>query len=90
MKFLSIKILWFYIFVIVHYCYTKSNAIKLPKNSTFPALILFGDSIVDTGNNNYIETIAKSNFLPYGRDFENGIPTGRFSNGKIPSDFLGN
>ncbi|KAM3739506.1 hypothetical protein ACB098_08G028600 [Castanea mollissima] len=49
---------------------------------------MFGDSIVDTGNNNDITTIAKCNFPPYGRDFKGGIPTGRFSNGKVPSDFL--
>uniref|UniRef100_A0A7N2QYG7 Uncharacterized protein n=1 Tax=Quercus lobata TaxID=97700 RepID=A0A7N2QYG7_QUELO len=30
---------------------------------------------MDTGNNNYIETIAKCNFPPYGRDFVGGKPT---------------
>ncbi|GAB4859387.1 hypothetical protein Ancab_010850 [Ancistrocladus abbreviatus] len=53
-----------------------------------PALIVFGDSTVDTGNNNEIPTILKSNFPPYGRDFEGGRPTGRFSNGRNPSDFV--
>ncbi|KAF7831651.1 GDSL esterase/lipase [Senna tora] len=53
-----------------------------------PAVIVFGDSSVDAGNNNFIPTIARSNFEPYGRDFEGGRPTGRFSNGKIPTDFI--
>lgn len=52
-----------------------------------PALIVFGDSSVDAGNNNQIPTIARSNFEPYGRDYAGG-PTGRFSNGRIPTDFI--
>lgn len=54
-----------------------------------PALIIFGDSVVDVGNNNDLETIIKSNFLPYGRDFVKHKPTGRFCNGKLASDFTG-
>lgn len=53
-----------------------------------PAIIVFGDSSVDAGNNNFIPTVARSNFKPYGRDFSGGRPTGRFSNGRIPTDFL--
>ncbi|KAI9082386.1 hypothetical protein K1719_035809 [Acacia pycnantha] len=53
-----------------------------------PAVIVFGDSSVDAGNNNYIPTVARSNFEPYGRDFQGGKPTGRFSNGRIPTDFI--
>jgi len=53
-----------------------------------PAIIVFGDSSVDSGNNNFIPTIARSNFEPYGRDFFNHSPTGRFSNGRIPPDFV--
>lgn len=52
------------------------------------AVIVFGDSSVDAGNNNFIPTIARSNFLPYGRDFAGGKATGRFSNGRIPTDFI--
>jgi len=55
----------------------------------FPAVIAFGDSVLDTGNNDYIATIMKADFRPYGRDFLGGKATGRFSNGRIPSDFLG-
>lgn len=43
---------------------------------------------MDSGNNNHISTILKSNFGPYGRDFINGQPTGRFSNGRIVTDFI--
>ncbi|CAN0900994.1 GDSL esterase/lipase At4g26790 [Linum grandiflorum] len=53
-----------------------------------PSLIVFGDSTVDPGNNNHISTILKSDFEPYGRDFEGGKPTGRFSNGRIATDFI--
>ncbi|MED6146217.1 hypothetical protein PIB30_032594 [Stylosanthes scabra] len=60
------------------------------QNESVPAIFVFGDSIVDTGNNNYITTIAKCNFPPYGRDFAAGgfQPSGRFSNGLVPSDFI--
>lgn len=51
-------------------------------------IFVFGDSLVDVGNNNYLSSIAKSNYYPYGVDFEYG-PTGRFSNGKTFVDFIG-
>ena len=65
------------------------SAVSLPNNETVPAVFVFGDSIVDSGNNNYINTIIKCDFLPYGRDFGGGNqPTGRFSNGLVPSDIV--
>ncbi|KAK2987039.1 hypothetical protein RJ640_004765 [Escallonia rubra] len=57
-------------------------------HSKVSSFIVFGDSSVDSGNNNHISTILKSNFGPYGRDFYGGQPTGRFSNGRIPTDFI--
>ncbi|XP_019449471.1 PREDICTED: GDSL esterase/lipase EXL1-like [Lupinus angustifolius] len=63
--------------------------LKLPQNVSVPAVFVFGDSIVDTGNNNNnMETSARCNFPPYGKDLRGGIPTGRFSNGKVPSDLI--
>ncbi|CAL5373875.1 unnamed protein product [Camellia sinensis] len=58
------------------------------QNSTtlVPAILTFGDSAVDVGNNDYIHTIFKANFPPYGRDFINHKPTGRFCNGKLATD----
>ncbi|OVA06670.1 Lipase [Macleaya cordata] len=63
-------------------------AIDLPPGVRVPAVLVFGDSIVDPGNNNHLPTLAKSNYPPYGRDFMGGTPTGRFSNGKIPGDLI--
>ncbi|KAM6573699.1 hypothetical protein CsatA_017779 [Cannabis sativa] len=56
--------------------------------SLVPGIFIFGDSVVDVGNNNNIPTLIKANFAPYGRDFNNSKPTGRFSNGKLVIDFL--
>ncbi|KAJ1424166.1 SGNH hydrolase superfamily [Sesbania bispinosa] len=69
-------------------CKTKA-LVKLPPNVSVPAVLVFGDSIVDTGNNNNnLLTTARCNFKPYGKDFKEGVPTGRFSNGKVPSDLI--
>ncbi|BAT77672.1 hypothetical protein LR48_Vigan09g033500 [Vigna angularis] len=62
--------------------------VNLPPNISIPAVIGFGDSIIDPGNNNKVKTLVKCNFPPYGKDFDGGIPTGRFCNGKIPSDLI--
>lgn len=53
-----------------------------------PALFIFGDSTVDVGNNNYLFTLVKSNFPPYGRDFDTHNPTGRFSDGRLATDYV--
>lgn len=53
-----------------------------------PAMFVLGDSLVDVGNNNFIASIARANYLPYGIDL-NFRPTGRFSNGMNFIDMLG-
>ncbi|KAI3450277.1 hypothetical protein Pfo_006942 [Paulownia fortunei] len=63
----------------------KCNGKTIPK---FPAILVFGDSTVDTGNNNYIITPFKGDHPPYGLDFPGRVPTGRFSNGKLVPDIL--
>lgn len=52
-----------------------------------PCYFIFGDSLVDNGNNNNIASLAKANYLPYGIDFPQG-PSGRFSNGKTTVDVI--
>lgn len=64
-----------------------SLAASLNISKPFPAFFIFGDSLVDVGNNNYITTLATANRLPFGIDFPQG-PTGRFCNGKVVVDFI--
>lgn len=45
------------------------------------AFFVFGDSLVDNGNNNYLATTARADSPPYGIDYPTHRPTGRFSNG---------
>lgn len=54
-----------------------------------PCFFIFGDSQSDNGNNNPLVTKAKANYPPYGIDFPNAIPTGRFTNGRNIPDCIG-
>ncbi|XP_015690609.2 GDSL esterase/lipase EXL3 [Oryza brachyantha] len=72
-------------------CYNSSkvaSASPPPGAPMATAVIVFGDSIVDPGNNNNLKTQIKANHAPYGMNFANGEPTGRYSNGLIPTDFI--
>ncbi|OWM84317.1 hypothetical protein CDL15_Pgr027086 [Punica granatum] len=53
-----------------------------------PCYFIFGDSLVDSGNNNQLNTQAKANYLPYGVDFPEGF-TGRFTNNRTITDIIG-
>lgn len=63
---------------------------ELAARHNVTSILVFGDSSVDPGNNNVLRTIMKANFPPYGKDFFNGRPTGRFCDGRLPTDFIGN
>ena len=52
------------------------------------AFFVFGDSLVDNGNNNYLATTARADSPPYGIDYPTGRATGRFSNGRNIPDFI--
>ncbi|KAK8487561.1 hypothetical protein V6N13_016404 [Hibiscus sabdariffa] len=52
-----------------------------------PCYFIFGDSISDNGNNNFLNTLAKVNYPPYGNNFPEG-PTGRFTNGRTVHDII--
>nr|XP_043606389.1 GDSL esterase/lipase At5g55050 [Erigeron canadensis] len=57
--------------------------------ASVPGIYIFGDSLVDVGNNNYLTlSLAKADFPHNGVDFPTGKATGRFSNGKNAVDFL--
>ncbi|KAH9312739.1 hypothetical protein KI387_027774, partial [Taxus chinensis] len=53
-----------------------------------PAMFVFGDSLADAGNNNFIPgCTVRANFTPYGISFF-PRPTGRFTNGRTVFDFV--
>ncbi|XP_042490040.1 GDSL esterase/lipase At5g33370-like [Macadamia integrifolia] len=52
------------------------------------AFFVFGDSLVDSGNNNYLATLARADAPPYGIDYPTHQPTGRFSNGLNIPDII--
>ncbi|KAK4487620.1 hypothetical protein RD792_005726 [Penstemon davidsonii] len=52
------------------------------------AFFVFGDSLVDNGNNNYLITSARADSPPYGIDYPSHRPTGRFSNGLNIPDII--
>ena len=57
----------------------------------FKSIIIFGDSITDTGNLLHLSepnNLPQSAFPPYGETFFH-VPTGRFSNGRLIIDFIG-
>eukprot|EP01018_Ginkgo_biloba_P003503 Gb_39993 [translate_table: standard] len=64
---------------------------QLLKAQDLPGSFVFGDSLVDAGNNNYIFTLSKANIKPNGIDFKpsDGQPTGRYTNGRIIPDIIG-
>ncbi|KAL4368443.1 hypothetical protein GQ457_05G035570 [Hibiscus cannabinus] len=52
------------------------------------AVFVFGDSLVEVGNNFYIDTVAKP-VLPNGIDFPKGAPSGRYTNSRTIVDIIG-
>ncbi|KAJ4891404.1 GDSL esterase/lipase [Raphanus sativus] len=67
-------------------CNAAANATTKP---LFPAILIFGDSTVDTGNNNYpLNTFFRATHFPYGIDLPDHKANGRFSNGKLIPDIL--
>lgn len=71
------------------WCLRVQSILDIPESQRFPALMVFGDSIVDPGNNNHMVTPSRADYPPYGQDFQGGKVTGRFSNGKLATDFIG-
>ncbi|GMQ00840.1 hypothetical protein CsSME_00047734 [Camellia sinensis var. sinensis] len=65
---------------------TTTESVKPTKKST---LFVFGDSLFDPGNNQYINGSkpGASSYYPYGQTFFNH-PTGRLSDGRIIPDFI--
>lgn len=77
----------FFIFSSIRW-FIEVESYSLPENHA--AFFIFGDSFLDAGNNNYINTttLDQANFWPYGQTHFR-FPTGRFSDGRLVSDFIG-
>ncbi|XP_047164887.1 GDSL lipase-like [Vigna umbellata] len=69
---------------------TSHNEISTSTTTTPKAFFIFGDSTVDSGNNNFIDTIPenKADYKPYGLNAFSHEPTGRFSDGRVIVDFI--
>lgn len=80
---------WLNLYVVVVSLMVLEVMMVMKAQPLVPSMFIFGDSVVDVGNNNHIYTIVKANFPPYGRDFTTHTPTGRFCNGKLATDFTG-
>ncbi|XP_058740677.1 GDSL esterase/lipase At5g45670-like [Vicia villosa] len=76
---------WFGLFLVLLAACHMQHCVN---SSQVPCLFIFGDSFSDSGNNNYIDTVAKSDYLPFGIDFPTG-PTGRATNGRTKADIIG-
>ncbi|KAK1424864.1 hypothetical protein QVD17_20204 [Tagetes erecta] len=74
----------FGIFIVLFHFYT----LMVFSKPQVPCYFIFGDSWVDTGNNNKLKTKCKVNYPPYGIDFPEGS-TGRFTNGRNSADLIG-
>ncbi|KAH7837841.1 hypothetical protein Vadar_018657 [Vaccinium darrowii] len=61
---------------------------RAPQAEAARAFFVFGDSLVDNGNNNYLVTSARADSPPYGIDYPTHRPTGRFSNGLNIADLI--
>ncbi|KAL1812615.1 hypothetical protein ACET3Z_022680 [Daucus carota] len=77
----------FLFFIIFSTIFPRNVVANDPKSPLAPALYVLGDSLFDSGNNNLLPTLAKANFMPYGRNFATGS-TGRFTNGRTVADFI--
>nr|GMD68724.1 GDSL esterase/lipase At1g71691-like [Ipomoea batatas] len=67
-------------FLLINNGVMGQDAVGNERKALVPAMFIFGDSLIDNGNNNNLPSFAKANYFPYGIDFDGG-PTGRFSNG---------
>ncbi|CAI9773735.1 unnamed protein product [Fraxinus pennsylvanica] len=70
--------------------YTTIIAILINGYNCKIVQFIFGDSLSDVGNNNKLsKSLARASLPWYGIDFGNGMPNGRFTNGRTVADIIG-
>nr|ACU23725.1 unknown [Glycine max] len=67
---------------------TLISIIVAPQAEAARAFFVFGDSLVDNGNNNFLATTARADSYPYGIDSASHRASGRFSNGLNMPDLI--
>ncbi|KAK9155679.1 hypothetical protein Sjap_003159 [Stephania japonica] len=78
-----------HLYLLCFFFLSLSLSFALSISQAVPAIFVFGDSLVDVGNNNHLPlSVAKADFPHNGVDFPGRKPTGRFSNGKNAADFI--
>ena len=78
-----------YSLLLCHHAATASTTTAATFTRRITALYVFGDSTVDPGNNNYLPTaLFRANHKPYGLNFPGGVPSGRFSDGRLVPDYI--
>ncbi|KAM3375220.1 GDSL lipase [Capsicum galapagoense] len=85
---LNSSLFHFCIFILVA-CFAQPISCISSHDRPQAALFVFGDSLFDPGNNNYINTTTEyqANWWPYGETFFK-YPTGRFCDGRLIPDFI--
>ncbi|RYR72766.1 hypothetical protein Ahy_A02g006979 [Arachis hypogaea] len=69
--------------VLIHW-----SIVHTPQAEAARAFFVFGDSLVDNGNNNFLATTARADSYPYGIDSPSHRASGRFSNGLNMPDLI--
>ncbi|CAL4967636.1 unnamed protein product [Urochloa decumbens] len=78
---------WLAVFALLPVLLCLGMTLPTPSDAA-RAFFVFGDSLVDNGNNNYLLTEARADSPPYGIDTPDHRATGRFSNGKNVPDII--
>ena len=72
------------------YAAVTTNGGVLVAGAQINAIFAFGDSLTDTGNNNGRRPDGGyANYAPYGMNYPNHVPTGRFSDGFLVLNYVG-
>lgn len=67
----------------------SAYATAQPASTSSLVTYIFGDSLTEVGNNNYLQySLARADFPYYGVDFSGGKVTGRFTNGRTIGDII--
>ncbi|WVZ76787.1 hypothetical protein U9M48_024720 [Paspalum notatum var. saurae] len=94
MKDISTSAVLWLVLIVISFQVLGATARHKVQQQKPPAIFVFGDGLLDVGNNNYLNSSEyfgaplQANHSYYGIDFPNAVATGRFSNGYNMADFI--